>query len=58
VARSTPAVAHFETYLKPWRQTKIPSVLTDVKFSELPEVMVENDYFVGRLEEERFHEGL
>lgn len=41
------AYAHFETYLKPWRREIHRSQLTKFE-NKLPEVMLENDYFLNR----------
>ncbi len=41
--------AHFMKYLKPWRH-KVSGELSNFNYDELPEVMIENDYFIRRHE--------
>jgi len=48
-----PPIAHFEPYLKPWRRRRSDVTFIDTKMEDLPEVMLKNDYFIRRYEEQR-----
>ena len=50
--RKIKSYAHFETMLKPWRREVSPRMIRKYKDS-LPEVMIENPFFIERLENER-----